>query len=257
MGASQVTAISCERVTKTYRHGFLQKKTKPALNDLSFSVNSGEVLGIIGPNGAGKSTIIKSIMGFIKPDQGNITINGIHSSNLESHAHIGYLSETPCLYKTLSLKDHLQFAARLAKLSKKETNKKIEEVIAKVDLPEAAHLPIGRYSKGMTQRAALAYALLLNPQILILDEPMSGLDPLGRSLVVDIIHEYNKRGNTILFCSHILSDVERICTRIGIMHEGRLATITSPTELNNMPELKNDKTTHLETLFLKTVKGTL
>jgi ABC-2 type transport system ATP-binding protein len=135
-----------------------------------------------------------------------------------------------------------------------ETRERTERVLAAVDLSASARLPIRRFSKGMTQRAALAYALFLEPQILILDEPMSGLDPLGRQLVVDLIRDYHGRGNTILFCSHVLSDVERICTRIGIMHQGRLATITTPEELRALPLEPGQTKTPLETLFLRTVQ---
>lgn len=248
-------AISCEHVTKTYRQGFWQKRSKPALQDLSLDVNKGEVLGIVGPNGAGKSTIIKTIMGFIAADSGKVTINGLPATNPKSHGDIGYLPETPCLYKNLTLRDHLLFAGRLADSSFKNLTDRIEEVVEQVGLKEAAHLPIYKYSKGMTQRAALAYALLLHPEILILDEPMSGLDPLGRRLVVNLIEQYNKDGNTILFCSHILSDVERICSRIGIMHSGQMKLVMTPEEIIAYAKHTTENNlTPLETLFMDTVR---
>ncbi|WP_319547560.1 ABC transporter ATP-binding protein [Desulfogranum marinum] len=247
--------ISCIHLSKTYRHGFLQKKNKPALKDLNLTVQRGEVFGIIGPNGAGKSTTIKAIMGFIRPDSGTVSIDEVAANDPHSHAHIGYLPETPCLYKHLSITDHLYFAAKLAQINRKQAAQKIEEVLTIVNLDHVPKIPIRQYSKGMTQRAALAYALLLEPNILILDEPMSGLDPLGRHLVVNIIRDYHAKGNTILFCSHVLSDVERICTRIGIMHQGELATITTPQFLQDNITPHTPDTTPLESFFLKTVQG--
>ena len=250
-GRMVCTAVA---VSKTYRQGFWQKKNKPALQDLSLAVRRGEVFGIVGPNGAGKSTTIKILMGFVRPDSGRVVVDGRDATDPRSHQQVGYLPENPSLYKNLSVVDHLRFAARLAGMSTTETRERTERVLAAVDLSASARLPIRRFSKGMTQRAALAYALFLEPQILILDEPMSGLDPLGRQLVVDLIRDYHARGNTILFCSHVLSDVERICTRIGIMHQGRLATITTPEELRALPLEPGQSKTPLETLFLRTVR---
>lgn len=246
--------IDCQQVNKTYRYGFLQKKNKSALKDLSFAVEQGEVFGIIGPNGAGKSTVIKILMGFVRPDSGQTAIEGVKALDPRCHQHIGYLPENPCLYKNLSVTEHLQFAAGLIKLKRSETQERIEQVLLTVDLVASAKIPIRRFSKGMTQRAALAYALFLQPKILILDEPMSGLDPLGRHLVVEIIRDYHSHGNTILFCSHVLSDVERICTRIGIMHQGQLASITTPEELKKIPPGQSTGSTPLEALFLATVR---
>ena len=250
-----VKTIICQQLNKTYRAGFWQKRTKPALQDLSLAVARGEVFGIVGPNGAGKSTAIKILMGFVRPDNGQVRVNDLDARDPAAHAQVGYLPENPSLYKNLTISDHLHFAARLAGMERVATAQRIDEVLDTVDLSASARIPIRRFSKGMTQRAALAYALFLQPQILILDEPMSGLDPLGRQLVVDLIRDYHRRGNTILFCSHVLSDVERICTRIGLMHQGRLATITSPEELARMPVEPGQAKTPLETLFLQTVRG--
>ncbi len=248
--------IDCHNLSKSYRTGFFQKKSKPALNDLTFTVNQSEVFGIIGPNGAGKSTVIKSLMGFIRPDQGSAYLGSHKCGSRNSLTNVGYLPENPSLYKALSVVDHLHFAGRLAGMTKENLQKRIEELLHIVGLTDSATIPIKRFSKGMTQRAALAYALLLKPDILILDEPMSGLDPLGRNLVVSIIRDYHDQGNTILFCSHILSDVERICNRIGIMHNGELVSITSAAELmEKQPYLAPIKSP-LEELFLSIVQTT-
>lgn len=249
-----MSILNCAQLSKTYRSGFWQKKSKHALQDLSFAVRQGEVFGIVGPNGAGKSTTIKILMGFVRPDSGQATIAGLDAANPDSHARVGYLPENPCLYKNLSIGDHLDFAAGLAKMTAGQRRQRIEQVLAAVDLAASARIPIRRFSKGMTQRAALAYALFLQPEILILDEPMSGLDPLGRQLVVDIIREQRAQGSTILFCSHILSDIERICDRIAIMHQGRLAVLTTPEELRQTATERRN-VTPLEALFLRTVQG--
>lgn len=248
-----IELISCIAVTKSYRQGFLQRKSKPALLDFNLSIHSGEVVGIVGPNGAGKSTVIKILMGFIRPDSGQVTIAGRNATTPASHATVGYLPENPCLYRNLSLSDHLNFAAGLAKIPAREKKQRIDQLLTTVDLTSWATTPIRRFSKGMTQRAALAYALFLQPQILILDEPMSGLDPIGRQLVVDIIRDYHSQGNTILFCSHILSDVERICNRIAIMNKGKLAVMTTP-ELLQQTEPSSGNITPLESLFLRTLR---
>lgn len=245
--------ISCTAVHKTYRQSHLLKKNRPVINDLSFDVFRGEVFGIVGPNGAGKSTTIKAIMGFIRADSGTITINGLEASSPRAHTTIGYLPETACLYRNLTLIDHLLFASRLTDQYRTERKRRISEVLQMVNLEAAASLPIRQYSKGMTQRAALAYALFTDPEILILDEPMSGLDPLGRQLVIDIMRKSHEKGATILFCSHILNDVERICNRIGIMDQGRLVHVTTPEQLTNNYTDRPKQLTPLEACFLETI----
>jgi ABC-2 type transport system ATP-binding protein len=250
------TIIRFEHVSKQYRQD-LGKKRSTALTDLSFFVERSEVFGIIGPNGAGKSTTLKILMGFIRHDTGSALLGDLLPASPDARRVVGYLPENPCLYENLTITDHLFFAGRLCHLPKEKIRKRIVELLAVLELSHAANLPIRNFSKGMTQRAALAYALFDEPEILILDEPMSGLDPMGRQLVVDLIRDYNRRGNTILFCSHILTDVERICDRIGIMNKGRLAAIID-TKMLSSPNTglcpANGKTP-LEELFLSTIKN--
>lgn len=249
--------IVFDYVKKVYRNDLWRRKSV-ALSDLSFCVKEGEVFGIIGPNGAGKSTALKILMGFVRADNGIVILMGQRPSRPSNHRNLGYLSENPCLYDNLTVTEHLRFAARCCKFSSRETSLRIEKILAQVDLIHAAHMPVRRYSKGMVQRAALALALIHDPDILILDEPMSGLDPLGRQLVVDIVREYKKKGNTVLFCSHILTDVERICSRIGIMNKGRLLTTTTPDELQEASfhsRIVSDSTTPLESFFLQTISA--
>ena len=245
--------LSFQLVKKTYISDFKRSKTV-ALSDLTFSVSKGEVFGIIGPNGAGKSTALKILMGFVKPDAGTVALSGHHPSNPASHQLIGYLPENPCLYEHLTIKEHLKFAGRVGGLSAEKTAVRTEHLLDMVRLTTDANRHIRGFSKGMTQRAALAYALFHEPEILILDEPMSGLDPLGRRLVVDIIEEYHGRGHTILFCSHVLTDVERICDRIGVMNKGRLASVITPDELRNTPQPVGQRTASpLESFFLEII----
>lgn len=217
-----------------------------------------EIFGIIGLNGAGKSSLLKIFMGFIRPDSGSAHIAGTPAGTATNRHLIGYLPEHPSLYPNLTITEHLQFASRIGGLTGKEEKKRIQALLETVGLANAAKIPIKRFSKGMTQRAALAYAILLEPEILILDEPMSGLDPLGRQLVIDIIQKNRNNGTTILFCSHILTDVERICDRIGIMHHGKLATIIEtpiPRVGNHASFLPEEGKTPLESLFLQTVQA--
>jgi len=251
MNSQPVIAFS--NVGKSFRHD-LSRKIFIALRSLSFDVAEGEVFGVIGPNGAGKSTTLKILMGFIKADHGTITLFGGLPDDARTHRHIGYLPENPCLYDNLTITDHLRFAARTTGFTGSVTAR-IDEILSQVGLDGHARSPLRRFSKGMTQRAALAYALFHEPDLLVLDEPMSGLDPLGRQLVVDIIRDRHAKGKTILFCSHILSDVERICDRIAIMNHGELQTITTPEQIcdYNIPDSLPETTTPLEAYFLQIV----
>jgi ABC-2 type transport system ATP-binding protein len=248
--------ISFSQVGKTYRKHLFQASST-ALDDLSFVVNTGEIFGIIGPNGAGKSTALKILLGFLRQDKGTVSLFNKSPHDSTSHSGLGYLPENPCLYDQLTITEQLRFAGQIAGYSPSQTEERINELLTNVNLRHVATIPIRRFSKGMTQRAALAYALFTEPELLILDEPMSGLDPLGRQMVVDILREYNSKGHTVLFCSHILTDVERICNRIGIMHKGRLATIIDASELSPAGSTRGSDKTPLEELFLHTVSGEL
>lgn len=242
--------LNVQNLGKTYRQD-LNRKPETALSGVNLQVQQGEVFGIVGPNGAGKSTTLKIVMGFVRGDSGSVRLFGLTPGDAQAHRQLGYLPENPCLYDNLSLNDHLRFAARATGYTG-DVQGRIQELLHLVGLAEAGRMPIRRFSKGMTQRAALAYALFHEPELLILDEPMSGLDPLGRQMVVDLIRSYNATGKTILFCSHILSDVERICHRIAIMNKGHLLTITSPAELSTfpIPPTLPEHTTPLEAFFL-------
>jgi len=213
--------VRAEALTKTYRVGFWGRRVR-AVKDLSFEVRAGEIFGLLGPNGAGKTTTLKMLAGFVKPSSGHAWISGNRVGTVSSRRSLGYLPENPALYEFLRGDEYLIFAGRLAGLSRAEARKWAAEMLERVGLAGRADRPIRKFSKGMVQRLALAQALIGDPGTVILDEPMSGLDPIGRKDVRDLILELREHGRTVLFSTHILSDVEAICDRVGILVEGRL-----------------------------------
>jgi ABC-2 type transport system ATP-binding protein len=205
---------------KTFRLGFFRKRIE-AVRGVSFDVKQGETFGLLGPNGAGKTTTIKSILRLIHPERGNIELFGSELS-MASMRRIGYLPENPYVYEYLRAPEFLDLCGRLLGMDKASRKRRSEEMIALVGLGHAVDRPIGRFSKGMMQRVGLAQALLHDPELLILDEPMSGLDPIGRRQVRELILDQRKRGKTIIFTSHVLSDVEMLCDRIAIINRGQV-----------------------------------
>ena len=213
--------VSTEGLAKTFRVGFWARKVR-AVHDLTFEVRGGEIFGLLGPNGAGKTTTLKMLLGFVKPSTGIATIAGERAGSVASRRKLGYLPENPALYEFLRGDEYLAFAGRLAGLSRRDARLRAAALLERVGLAGRADRPIRKFSKGMVQRLALAQALVGDPAIVILDEPMSGLDPIGRKDVRDLILELREEGRTVLFSTHILSDVEAICDRVGILVEGRL-----------------------------------
>lgn len=213
-------------VSKSFKEGLVQKKVN-ALSNLSLTVTSGEVFGFLGPNGAGKSTTIKILLNLIYPDSGAATINGISVSDKTVRSAIGFLPENPYFYDYLTAEELLWFGGKAAGMSNLAIKNTTEELLDKVMLHDARKRPLKTYSKGMVQRAGLALALIHGPEVVILDEPMSGLDPIGRKIVGDIIIELKNKGKTVFFSSHILSDVERFCDRVGIIVGGKLRLVKS------------------------------
>ncbi len=214
------TVLSVNDVHKTFRIGFFRKRVE-AVRGVSFEVSEGETFGVLGPNGAGKTTTIKSILRLITPDRGAISVFGSPLS-LESMRRIGYMPENPYVYQYLRPPEFLDLCGRLMGMPRALRDKRAGEMIELVGLAHAADRPIGRFSKGMTQRMGLAQALLHDPELLILDEPMSGLDPIGRKQVREIILAQRQAGKTLIFTSHVLSDVEMLCDRIAILNKGRV-----------------------------------
>ena len=206
-------------ICKTYEKE-LGQAVKPALFHVSFSVQQGETLGLIGANGAGKSTCIRLLMDFIRPDSGTITIDDKNPTDSNVRRRIGYLPEIAAFPPSLTILDMLCFVGATHGLSKENLKQSSEHWLQTLGLWEARKKPIRTYSKGMQQRAGFVLALVHDPELLILDEPMSGLDPIGRVQIADLIHNLKEQGKTILFCTHILEDVDRIADRLLILHHG-------------------------------------
>lgn len=219
--ADEQTVLSVQNLHKVFRIGFFRKRVE-AVNGVSFTVRRGEIFGLLGPNGAGKTTTIKSTLRLIFPTSGEIRIFGRPGDDREAAKRVGYMPENPYVYQYLKPVEFLDLCGRLVGLSKKDRRARSEALIDKVGLRDAVDRPIGKFSKGMMQRIGLAQALLHDPELLVLDEPMSGLDPIGRKEVRDLLLEQRSRGKTLLFTSHILSDVEMLCDRVVIMQRGRI-----------------------------------
>jgi ABC-2 type transport system ATP-binding protein len=216
-------AIHIENISKKYRTGFWGRPFI-ALDQLNLTIQHGEVLGYLGHNGAGKTTTFKVLLDLIRPDSGKITIFG-KPANKDSRARIGFLPENPYFYMYLSAEESLHFHGRLKGMPKVERERRIPELLEIVGLKEALKRPLKKFSRGMLQRIGIAQALLNNPDILILDEPMSGLDPVGRKQMRNIILNCRDQGKTVIFSSHILSDVEMMCDRAAIIKGGKLQEI--------------------------------
>jgi ABC-2 type transport system ATP-binding protein len=224
-------AIEIENLTKDYPFGFLHLKKKRSLEDLTMQVEDGEVFGFLGPNGAGKSTTIKLLMSLIFPTAGTARILGKPISDIGMHRDIGYLPEQPYFYDYLTAAELLDYFARFFDLKAADRRERVERMLKKVGLETAKKIQLRKYSKGMLQRVGLAQAILHHPKVVILDEPMSGLDPLGRREVRDIILELKREGRTILFSTHILSDAEMLCDRVGVIVGGKLRGVGAPDEI--------------------------
>jgi ABC-2 type transport system ATP-binding protein len=224
-------AIEIENLSKEYPYGFLNLKKKKSLENLSMQVERGEVFGFLGPNGAGKSTTIKLLMRLIFPTSGTARILGKSIDDVSMHQDIGYLPEQPYFYDYLTATELLEYFARFHKLGASDRHERVQRMLKKVGLETAKKIQLRKYSKGMLQRVGLAQAILHDPQVVVLDEPMSGLDPLGRREVRDIILELKKEGRTVLFSTHILSDAEMLCDRVGVIVGGRLRGVGTPGEI--------------------------
>ena len=229
---SDDVVLEVEGLRKVFHIGFFRKRVE-AVNGTSFKVKRGEIFGLLGPNGAGKTTTIKAILRLIFPTEGEIRIFGRSADDPEAAKRVGYMPENPYVYQYLKPLEFLDLCGRLVGLPKADRRARSEEMIDKVGLRHAVDRPIGKFSKGMMQRIGLAQALLHDPELLVLDEPMSGLDPIGRKEVRDLLVEQRERGKTLLFTSHILSDVELLCDRVVIMQHGK---ITSEGQVHDLLE---------------------
>ena len=212
------TPIAISQLQKTYR-GKWGKKVE-ALRDLSLNIVPGEVFGFLGPNGAGKSTTIKILMGLIRPSAGDARIFGVSAGEAAARRRVGFLPENPAFYDFLTAREYLRFVGEAFAMSRATIGKESDRVLELLDLTAAAGRPIRGYSKGMVQRLGIAQTLLHSPDLYILDEPMSGLDPIGRALVKEIIIDLKRQGKTVFFSTHVTADAERVCDRIGVIIGG-------------------------------------
>ncbi len=224
-----MVSIKTVDLSKTYR-GKRGSRVQ-ALKGLTLAIEHGEVFGFLGPNGAGKSTTIKTLMGLIRPTSGSASIMGKDVASREARRHVGYLPENPAFYDYLSAAEYLAFVGRAYGMDLPLLEEKSAEVLHLLDLWEARKRPMRGYSKGMVQRVGLAQALLHDPDVYILDEPMSGLDPLGRALVKDIILDLKQRGKCVFFSTHITSDVESVCDRVGVIVKGEMKCVRKVDEI--------------------------
>jgi ABC-2 type transport system ATP-binding protein len=228
--ADSQLAIVVEDLRKTFRTPFRRKKVE-ALRGVTFSVERGHIFGFVGPNGAGKTTAIRTLMGLIKPTSGKASLLGHSIPSRKARHQVGFLPEAPYFYDYLTVPELLDLAGRLFGVPSAERVKRADKLIERVGLAGARSQSLKKFSKGMLQRAGLAQALMNDPELVVLDEPMSGLDPIGRKEVRDLILELRDQGKTVFFSTHILSDVEAITDRVAIIVRGQLKAHGTPAEL--------------------------
>ena len=226
-------------LVKDFRPGFGLRK-KRVLHGISFSVRQGEIFGFIGPNGAGKTTTLKVLMGLIRPSAGVASILGHDVRETAFRRHVGFLPENPWFYDFLSGREFLRFYARVSGVARRSREERIAALLAKVGLADAADQRLRTYSKGMLQRVGIAQALVHDPDVVFLDEPMSGLDPIGRKEIRDLILRLHAEGKTVFMNTHILSDVEMICHRVAIIVRGRIRYEGSIDEFLDAGERESD-----------------
>ena len=241
------TTLSIEALRVEYRSRDVGETTKVAVRSLNLRVGQGEVFGFLGPNGAGKTSTMNVLLGFVPPTSGTARIFGVDVREPIARQRIGYLPEQTYYYKFLTAEELLRFYAGIFGISKSETERRLDAVLKLVELDHARKRQIKTYSKGMQQRVGLAQALLNNPDLLILDEPTSGLDPIGRMKVREIIQRLKSEGKTVFFSSHELGEVETVCDRVAILHQGELKTE------GRVSDLLREHGTNLEQLFLTLV----
>jgi len=215
-----MAAMRTEHLAKTYVIGFFRRKVR-AIVDVSLEVESGEIFGLLGPNGAGKTTTLKILLGLIRPSSGKAELLGLPVGDIRAKRRLGYLPESPYFYDYLTGRELLIFMAKLFGMSRSEARRKADRLLERVGLTQAANLALRRYSKGMLQRVGIAQALVNDPELVLLDEPLTGLDPLGRKDLRELIAELRQQGKTVVLSSHILADVELLADRVAIIVKGK------------------------------------
>ncbi len=233
-----MSAIEIIDLEKSYMVGFWRKRPKLALRPLRLSIEEGEVFGFLGPNGAGKTTTLKLLMGLVFPTGGTARILGMDMDDPRVKSQIGFLPEQPYFYDHLSARELLNYYGQLSGMPARSRSARVEEMLKRVGLSDSAGVELRKFSKGMLQRVGLAQAVLHDPKLVFLDEPMSGLDPMGRREVRDLIHQLRSEGKTVFFSTHILSDAEALCDRVGVIQSGELRGVGAVAELTSQSQGK-------------------
>jgi ABC-2 type transport system ATP-binding protein len=226
-------AIEIQGLEKKYSVGFWRKRSRYGLHPLDLTIEKGEIFGYLGPNGAGKTTTLKLLMGLIFPTAGMARILGCDIRDSRIKSKIGYLPEQPYFYDYLTAPELLDYYGQLSGVPAKGRSQKIQAMLERVGLADVGRLHLRKFSKGMLQRVAIAQAILHDPQVVFLDEPMSGLDPMGRREVRDLIQSLKDEGKTVFFSTHILSDAESLCDRVAVLHKGELRAVGAVTDLTD------------------------
>jgi ABC-2 type transport system ATP-binding protein len=228
-----MSAIEILGLEKIYSVGFWRKRPKRALRPLNLMVEEGEIFGFLGPNGAGKTTTLKLLMGLVFPTSGTARILGREWTDPDIKAQIGFLPEQPYFYDYLTAHELLNYYAQLSGVPAKHRKQRIEEVLQRVGLRDVKGVQLRKFSKGMLQRTGIAQAILHDPKVVFLDEPMSGLDPMGRREVRDLMEQLKHEGKTVFFSTHILSDAEALCDRVAIIYKGELRGVGAVADLTS------------------------
>jgi ABC-2 type transport system ATP-binding protein len=236
-------AVEVTGLSKSYRVGHLRPRRLPALHELTLAVPRGEIFGYLGPNGSGKTTTLKVLMGLVFAEAGTARLLGRPLDDPRCRDRVGYLPEHPYLYDYLTPAEYLDYVGRLFGMDKPGRRARAQELLERVGLVPFARTPLRRFSKGMLQRIGLAQALMNSPDLVFLDEPMSGLDPIGRRLVREIILDLRAQGHTVFFSTHILSDAETLCDRVALLRAGRLVAV------GRLDEILDLDVSHMEVLI--------
>jgi ABC-2 type transport system ATP-binding protein len=226
-----MAAIEILGLEKTYSIGFWRKRPKVAVRPLNLTVEDGEVFGFLGPNGAGKTTTLKMLMGLVYPTAGTARILGMALDDPRMKAQIGFLPEQPYFYDYLTGRELLKYYGQLSGVDSAQLGSRVDKALERVGLRDAANVQLRKFSKGMLQRAGIAQAILHDPKVVFLDEPMSGLDPMGRREVRNLIEQLKAEGKTVFFSTHILADAEALCDRVAIIHQGQLRNVGAVADL--------------------------
>ena len=226
-----MAAIEILGLEKTYSVGFWRKRPKVAVRQLNLTVEDGEIFGFLGPNGAGKTTTLKMLMGLVYPTAGTARILGMALDDPRMKAQIGFLPEQPYFYDYLTGRELLKYYGQLSGVDSAQLSSRVDKALERVGLKDAANVQLRKFSKGMLQRAGIAQAILHGPKVVFLDEPMSGLDPMGRREVRSLIEQLKTEGKTVFFSTHILADAEALCDRVAIIHQGQLRNVGAVADL--------------------------